>query len=297
MNFSKGSLLAEGWLFVFANCQPAEGVTIRDDQPDSDYLALGASSDFSAVGTFAAGLTGAGTLIAPDWVLTAAHLIIGAGSGIFTLNGSSYASTQIITDPAWNGHADSGNDFALVHLSSSIAAIPPAMLYTGTSEFGQVGTFVGYGFTGTGLTGYNTALGNQKRAFQNMIDGDFGLPLLVYAADFDSPHDVNASGFGSAYPLALEGCVTPGDSGGGVFIQQGSQYYLAGVISTVGYLDGSPNGSYSDASGFGRISAALPWINSTIAVPEPSTFALLFAAGAGVLIMRRRNERPRRVRA
>jgi hypothetical protein len=288
VNLSKSSLLALAWLFVFVSFQPVKGVTIRDDQPDSDYLTLGALSDFSAVGTFVGGLTGSGTLIAPDWVLTAAHLILGASSGTFTINGSSYTSTKIITDPAWNGNVYAGNDFALVHLSSPIAAIPPAMLYTGTSEFGQVGTFVGNGFTGTGLTGYNTALGNQKRAFQNMIDGDFGLPLLVYAADFDNPHDTNASGFGSVFPLTLEGCVTPGDSGGAVFIQQGSQYYLEGVISTVGYLDGSPNGSYSDASGFGRISAALPWINSTVSTPEPSSYALFITSGIALLCFNRR---------
>jgi len=216
-------------------------------------------------------------------------LSMGASAGTFTLNGVSYASTQLITMPGWNGNVYHGNDFGLVHLSSPIAAVPPAMLYSGTSEFGQVGTFVGSGFTGTGLTGYNVALGSQKRAFQNMIDGDFGLPQRVYAADFDSPHSTNASGFGSVYPLLLEGCVTPGDSGGGVFIQQGSQYYLAGVISTVAYLDGSGNGSYSDASGFGRISAALPWINSTLAVPEPSTFALLLGAGAVALGFGRRS--------
>jgi len=175
-----------------------------------------------------------------------------------------------------------------VHLTSAVAAIPPAMFYTGTSELGQTGTFVGFGFTGTGLTGYNTALGIQKRAFQNVIDGNFGLPLLVYAADFDNPHDPSASGFGSAIPLPLEGCVTPGDSGGGVFIQQDGQYYLTGVISTLAYLDGTPNGSYSDASGFGRISAALPWINSVIGVPEPSSFALLLTSGVAVLCLRRK---------
>ncbi len=103
------------------------------------------------------------------------------------------------------------------------------MLYTGTSEFGQVGTYVGFGLTGTGLTGYGT-LDNQKRAFQNVIDGSFGNPSILLGSDFDNPHSTADSGFGSAIPLLLEGCVTPGDSGGGVFIMEGSQYYLAGVI-------------------------------------------------------------------
>ena len=36
---------------------------------------------------------------------------------------------------------------------------------------------------------------------------------------------------GETPPLPLEGCVAPGDSGGGVFITIDSQDYLAGVIS------------------------------------------------------------------
>ena len=290
MKFLRSYRLAVASFLVLATVLPTRGVTIRDDVPDSDYLALGALADFSAVGTFAAGFTGSGILIAPDWVLTAAHLFAGSTSGTFTLNGSTYTANQLTTDPAWDGNAYHGNDFALAHLTSSLNAIPPALLYAGNSELSQVGTFVGNGFTGTGLTGYNVALGNQKRAFQNMIDGNLGLPLLVYAADFDDPHGLHANGFGSAIPLALEGCVTPGDSGGGVFIQQGSQYFLAGVVSTVAYLDGNGDGSYSDASGFGRISAALPWINSTLGVPEPSYYALLLSGGWLAWGFRRRGQ-------
>jgi hypothetical protein len=239
--------------------------TIRDDTPDSDYVALGNDPAFAAVGTFTANLTGCGTLIAPDWVLTAAHLILGAHSGTFTLDGTAYSAAQIITDPNWDGNPSDGNDFALVQLSSSLTPIPPP-LYTGSTLLGQTATFVGYGFTGTGLTGYRT-LDGQKRGFQDVVDvnnANFGNTALVFGATFQSPAN-NA--------LPLEGCVAPGDSGGGVFVSDGSQYYLAGVISFVASTNGAAKSYYSNISGFDSISPALPWITST--VPEPSTIALL----------------------
>jgi hypothetical protein len=149
---------------------------------------------------------------------------------------------------------------------------------------GQIGTFVGFGFTGTGLTGYRT-LDNQKRAFQNMIDGDFGNPSLVLGCDFDNPASSADNVFGDPTPLSLEGCVAPGDSGGGVFITTGSQTYLAGVISFVAASDGNANSDYGDLSGYGRVAAVLPWITSTI--PEPSAFTLLAAGGLAWLIRRR----------
>jgi len=268
------------------------GATIRDDVPDSSYLSLATSLEYASVGTFVNswGYNGSAVLIAPDWILTAAHNLVAATSGTFTIDGASYTSTQLIRNPDYQtSNPMAGSDFGLVHLSTSVQAIAPATLYTGSSEFGQIGTFVGYGFTGTGLTGYKT-LDNQKRAFQNMIDGDFGNPAQVLGCDFDNPHTTANNVFGDAAPLALEGCVAPGDSGGGVFITVDSQTYLAGTISFVATTNGTPHAVYGDLSGFGRVSAFVPWIDSVM-VPEPSAVALLCVAGATLFCRRRFRQR------
>lgn len=269
--------------------------TIRDDQPDSSYLTLAAAPEYAPVGTFVSdwGYTSSATLIAPDWVLTAAHSLAAASSGTFSINGASYASTQLIANSGWNsGNPFGGYDFGLVHLSSPVLGITPATLYTGSSDFGQIGTFVGFGFTGTGLTGWQT-LDNNKRAFQNVIDGDFGNPSILLGCDFDNPHTTADNAFGDSTPLTLEGCVAPGDSGGGVFITIGAQTYLEGVISFVAATDGNANSDYGDVSGFGRVSAFVPWITSMI--PEPPTSMLLAGTGLAMFFGRRcRDKQPKR---
>jgi hypothetical protein len=266
---------------------PLWSSTIRDDQAATDYLNLAAAPDYAPVGSFVNnwGYTGSAILIAPDWILTAAHNFMAASSGTFTLNGISYTTTQLISHPDWqNGNPFGGSDFGLAHLSLAVSGVAPATLYTGSAEIGETGTFVGFGLTGTGLTGYQN-LDNNQRAFQNVIDGSFGNASILLGSDFDNPHSTADNGFGDANPLMLEGCVAPGDSGGGVFLTIDSQTYLAGVISFVAAADGNANADYGDVSGFGRVSAFTPWIASV--VPEPSPAALLTAAVLAILGRRR----------
>jgi len=251
------------------------GVTIRDDQGDQDYLDLAASAEYACVGTFASGLTGCATLIAPDWVLTAAHLFV-ASSGTFTINGVTYATDQLIKHPQFvSGQELQGYDMGLAHLTTPVAGVTPAAPYTGSLEPVYVMTFVGFGLTGTGLTGATRA-DFKKRAFQNMADGDFGDPAVLLGSDFDNPHSAADNHFGDPNPLPLEGCVAYGDSGGGVFLTADSATYLAGVISFVAAIDGNGNSDYGDLTGFGRVSAFNDWIST--AIPEPSIAGL---AGLG----------------
>ena len=290
MTFAQGKFVVLGGLLASLAVNPSStrGSTIRDDVPDSEYTDLAANAAYDAVGTFVdtGGYTGCGILIAPDWVLTAGHVTDIASSGTFTVDGNSYSANQLVTDPAWTGNVFAGGDFGLAHLSTPVTSVTPVMLYTGSAEFGQVATWVGYGFTGTGLTGYQTSLGNQKRAFQNVLDGNFNNPSQLLGSDFDNPNSAANNVWGDATPLPLEGCVAPGDSGGGVFITIDSQDYLAGVISFVASTGGSQNSVYGNLSGAGRVSAAIPWIDSV--VPEPSPVSLFAVAGLVVLLVRRR---------
>jgi len=192
-----------------------------------------------------------------------------------------------LTHPGWaatSGDLLQGYDLGLVRLSSAVTAVQAASLYLQETLQVQPGTIVGYGSTGTGLTGFQAGTAGTKRAGQNMIDaqGDgVTISSSLLFVDFDRPGVPGESSLGSSSPLALEYLSAPGDSGGGLFITQNSQTFLVGVTSFGwGYTDGSANSDDGDLAGFTSTTANAAWISSVtgIAIPEPSTGSLAAAA-------------------
>ncbi|MCG3179156.1 MAG: hypothetical protein BIFFINMI_01488 [Phycisphaerae bacterium] len=274
MNTRRAGVLL-GLLGIVWACAPAMGGTIRADRSDSAYLSL--ADLYPSVGridTVARGgaYIGSGTLIGSNWVLTAGHMADKVTTMTFTIGGSTYSADQWVSYPTWKGNLGAGNDIALVHLSSSVSGIAAAQLYTGTSELGQVATFVGYGMTGTGLTGA-TVFDGQKRAGQNVLDAYYGgSGSKILMSDFDSPGKASDSHYGSSTPLNLEYLIAPGDSGGGVFIDVGGTSYLVGVNSFGIAWDRNIDSDYGDGMGVTRVSSYADWIDSILTggIPAPS---------------------------
>jgi len=311
---------------------------IRDDVADSSYTAL--ASSYTSVGQIYGSDAGgsfaaSGVVIDKYWVLTAAHVTSGATALSFYYgdNGGSWGSfaTRDHVDAVnwysyskWTGSLGNGYDIGLMQFDvdlTSLSGVSIANRYTGTSELGRVGTQVGYGTTGTGLTGATTFDG-QKRAGENMIDAVALTPggtNRILLADFDNPDDAADSSYGASTPLPLEYMIAPGDSGGGLFIDVGGIDYLAGITSFGwGRLDGDPNSDYGDVAGFTRVTYFNAWIDSIIGggsggkgggkggggkpkggnafdltaaqveVPEPAALLLLVAPLAALLGRRRR---------
>jgi hypothetical protein len=172
---------------------------------DAHYQRLSQQSPFASVGSFdysegGSSFSATGTLIAPDWVLTAGHNFSTAGgvTGTFNIGAlqSSFSSTSIFFHPSWAGSPNvgptQGADIALVRLNAPITGIAPSRVASAGNFVGLTSVTVGYGAWGDGTAASNPGDGN-KRAMMNRIDRQYATPFNgngpqggILVTDFDN---------------------------------------------------------------------------------------------------------------
>ena len=167
----------------------------------------------------------------------------------------------------------SGNDLGLLKLSAPIGTVAPAQLYAGSAELNSTLTIVGYGKTGTGLTGgifrrdqtrrrqcdRSSPSFARRRLYTATTDG--AIDRLVW--DFDDPHGTVPNYFpGSTLPLEYMPAET---TAARRFLSAGGQTMIAGVVSYGSYDGARRSSTYGDIAIATRVSRFTNWIEDTIA--------------------------------
>lgn len=245
---------------------------IRHDTEIEKYIELGNKSDFNCVGRYSEAIESkdyaVGVLIAPKWVLTAAHFV--QDTSFWKFGTKFYKTKRIIKHPELKPGAEEtqwkGWDMALIELEEPVMDIVPANRYYGDKELGQTITKVGYGYIGNGKTGMDNPRKQEKLGGQNVVDAiggtfeDRQFTTNVMVSDFDSPENSEFNRFGSPIPLELEIGGSKGDSGGGIFMEDNGQMVFVGIVS--GALNREIK--YGAVMALARVSTANKWIDSTI---------------------------------
>lgn len=189
-------------------------------------------------------ITGIGScvFISPKIALTSAHMVNNKNIIVFITDDKEEVLVDKIICHELFESKFGQNDIAILRLSNNpfkITKFPE--LYKQRDELGKLASFGGYGITGTGLTGYNIS-DAKLRYGTNFVDS------IV--------ENLLCCTFSNENPSVLEFITTPGDSGGGLFIDS----KLAGINSCLIAADKRVNGDYGDESCHTRISDYVSWI-------------------------------------
>ena len=217
---------------------PAGAILIRPDRDDAEYLEL--ATRYPASIALPAG--GEGVLVAPRWVLTAAHrakaLQEMKPAPKLSLGGRDHDIESIHLHPEWK--SGEANDIALVLLRKDVAGVEPTPIYRASDEPGKGVVIVGHGESGK--IGAKAMAGDgRKRAAINTVDRVAPRTLGLRIKPADEASD-------------LQGAAAPGDSGGPAIVETKDGLFVAGI----------GHGPVGDWETYARISAFAPWIDAVM---------------------------------
>lgn len=220
----------------------------RHDVPDSAYLAYG--RHFPAVGKV--GLLGDATLIAPRWMVTAAHVARAASRQapmpLVSIDGRHYAIERVVIHPSWRELGP--HDMALLELSSPVEGVAPLRIARIAPLVGTTATLVGHGAAGVGNSRLRADDG-LRRAATSAVDSASDVALFL---SFTPPPRATA----------LEGAPGRGDSGGPALLEGRGAWLVVGV-SSAGFDGEVGPGSYGAVDVFTRVDVHADWIDDVIA--------------------------------
>ena len=260
-------------LLSLAIAGSAGAVVIRDDVSDTRYRM--AATEFPPLVDLP--VEGHGVLIAPRWVVTAAHAVAWQpGMEVVVVGGTPRAVEKVILHAGYrklpqdiidaalkSGDATSviealavSDDIALVMLAEPVTDVAPAGIYLGPAAGKRI-EIIGKGATGTGVQGHSPHGPNRtdlRRAYSTVTAAEGRWLTYVFRQGADA--------------LPLEGSAGNGDSGGPLLVGEGSARQVAGLTS---WKDSSDKklvlqpGKYGQVNRGVRLAHYIDWIKATMA--------------------------------
>lgn len=246
----------------------------RHDRPREAFAEVGLRPEFASVARLVRdGSTrrgGSGVLVAPSWVLTAAHVVDTWRPGddyVWEWQGASAPVADVVIHPAYPAATlDERVDLALVRLEHPVSSPAPAALHVEGTEQGRRMVLIGFGTTqpanSLGGNGDQMPPGEKYGGF-NVADSVGALHLFF---DMDAPTMPELNALGAAEPDSLEYIPLGGDSGGGVFSRVDGTWELVAINGTVTFDLSHVDryGWYGVVGRLNRVAPQVAWIRSVL---------------------------------